>query len=120
MRDTIFSIVGLILICFIAFRWNYRGYKITYFVISILAILFPAVTIYFSSELDKLADVCVLIILSFTLELPPALLIMSVRNLNKEVEIPRILSIINIVISCGLTIFLLIAIMAGVSGGMIG
>ncbi|HXB13152.1 MAG TPA: hypothetical protein VNZ45_14285 [Bacteroidia bacterium] len=117
LRNTILALTGLVLI---PIFWKFAGYRKTYFIVFFLSVFFLLTTLFFTTELDKLGDIVDLIIMSFTLELPPILLVLSIRNLDKKVEIPRWISIAGLIVSLVLCVILFIAIMAGVSGGMIG
>jgi len=110
-------LTGLVLI---PLTWKFVGYKKTYYIVFFLSVLFLSLAFFFTAELDRLGDICDLIIISLTLELPLILLVLSFRNLNKETDVPRWLSISGLIVSLILCGILFIAVMAGGGGGMIG
>jgi hypothetical protein len=117
LRNIFLMITGIVLIALI---WKFAGYKRTYFIVFFFSIFFLVATLFFGSELDRLGDIVDVIILSFTIELPPVLLYLSIRNFEKQPGIAKWISITGLIVSFILCIILFIGMMAGGGGGMIG
>jgi hypothetical protein len=117
LRNTILMVMGLVLIALV---WKFAGYKKTYFIVFFFSIFFLVATLFLGSKLDILGDIADVIILSLTIELPPVLFFLSIRNLEKQAGIAKWISITGLIVSFILCIILFIGLMSGVSGGMIG
>src|SRR5580700_1487717 len=113
LRNIILMVTGIVLIALI---WKFAGYKKTYFIVFFFSIFFFVPTLFFGSELDRLGDIVDVIILSFTIELPPVLLFLSIRNFEKQLGIAKWLSITGLIVSLILCIILFIGMMAGGGG----
>jgi hypothetical protein len=120
LRNLVLIVVVVVLAGLIALLWKFIGYKKTYFIISFFAVAIPSFVIFGGQWVDKISDLSQAILISLVMELPPIVLVLSVRNLNNKIEIPKWLTITNIVLSSSFIVIFLIAIMVGGGGGMIG
>ena len=96
------------------------GYRRTYFLTAFLSVLVFVIGFFYGNELEKLGTVMVDTIMYSMVELPIVLFILSVRNLYVKVNIPRVLTIANIVLSLGIIVMIIIAVLSYAGGTMIG
>jgi hypothetical protein len=121
LRNFVLIVALVILAGIIALLWKFAGYKTTYFLLSFFAVVIPSFVIFGGQWFDKISDLSQAILVSLVMELPPIVLVLSVRNLNKQVEIPKWITISNIVLSSIVIVIFLIGVMVGGGGGgMIG
>ena len=121
MRWIGFTISLLSLAAIIAICWKLIGYRKTYFLVAFLTVLLFVICFFFGPEyLDKLSETLQDVIMYSSLILPIVLFALSVRNLYVKNTIPRMFSISNIVLSLGIILVFIFAIMSGVSASMIG
>lgn len=111
----IISIVSLATLTGIS--WKFAGYRKTYFFIAFLTVLFFVLTFI---EFARPNEILESIMNTCTLALPLFLLALSIRNLNVNTDVPRIFTVANLVLSAGIIIVLIIAIMSAVGGTIIG
>ncbi len=115
----IISLVSLAVL--IALCWKFIGYRKTYFLVAFLTVLLFFICFFLGSEyIDKLNETLQDVVIYSALELPIVLFALSVRNLYVKNTIPRMFTIANIVLSLGIILVFIFAIMSGVSASMIG
>ena len=120
LRNFVLIIAAVVLAGLIALLWKFAGHKRTYYLLSFFAIAIPSFVIFGGGWYDKISDLLQAIMVSLVMELPPVVLVLSVRNLNKQIEIPKWLTITNILLSCIFIVIFLMGVMVGGGGGMIG
>jgi|GEM_PF-2135324 len=121
LRNFVLIVGVVVLTALIASLWKFAGYKRTYYSLSFFAVAVPCFVIFGGNWYDKISDLMQAIIVSLVMELPPIVLVLSVRNLNKQVEIPKWFSITNVILSSIFIVIFLIGVMiGGGGGGMIG
>lgn len=105
----------------IGFCWKFIGYRKTYFLTAFLTVLLFFICFFFGSEyIDKLNEILQDVIIYSSFELPIVLFTLSIRNLYVKNTIPRMFTIANIVLSLGIILVFILAIMSGGGGTMIG
>ena len=104
----------------IALFWKFIGYRRAYFLVAFLTVLVFVMGFFYGAEIEKLNPIVQDILMYSIIDSPIALFALSVRNLYANTTVPRIFSIANIVLSIGMILVLIVAIMSGVSASMIG